>query len=154
MPNNSTSSRSGAILAPQQGVTLTQSQPSFGNTAVRLHRCRSEPGYEMHYTEHGAGPPVVFVHGSGPGANAWSNFSPNVGPITQAGFRCLLPDMIGFGYSSKPTGVDYTLDLFTPTLLRFLDALEIRRCALVGNSLGGAIAMRLAIDTPSASSSS
>jgi 4,5:9,10-diseco-3-hydroxy-5,9,17-trioxoandrosta-1(10),2-diene-4-oate hydrolase len=117
-------------------------KPPFGRTVP------VGAGYEMHYTEHGAGPPVVFVHGSGPGANAWSNFSPNVGPITDAGFRCLLPDMIGFGYSSKPTGVDYTLDLFTPTLLRFLDTLEIRRCTLVGNSLGGAIARRLAIDHP------
>jgi 4,5:9,10-diseco-3-hydroxy-5,9,17-trioxoandrosta-1(10),2-diene-4-oate hydrolase len=105
-------------------------------------------GYEMHYTEHGQGPPVVFVHGSGPGANAWSNFSVNVGPLTAAGFRCVLPDMIGFGYSSKPSGIDYTLALFAPTLLEFLDRVEIRRCVLVGNSLGGAIAMRLAIDHP------
>jgi len=117
-------------------------KPPFGRTVP------VGSGFEMHYTEHGAGPPVVFVHGSGPGANAWSNFSPNVGPVVRAGFRCLLPDMIGFGYSSKPTGIDYTLDLFAPTLLSFLDALDVKSCVLVGNSLGGAISMRLAIDHP------
>ena len=105
-------------------------------------------GYEMHYTEYGTGPAVVFIHGSGPGANAWSNFFPNIGPISQAGFRCILPDMLGFGYSSKPTGVDYTLELFTPALREFLDRIEVHNCVFVGNSLGGAIAMRLAIDDP------
>ena len=105
-------------------------------------------GYEMHYTEHGKGPAVVFIHGSGPGANAHSNFFPNVGPISQAGFRCILPDMIGFGYSSKPAGIDYTLDLFAPTLREFLDRIGVQSCVFIGNSLGGAIAMRLAIDDP------
>ena len=78
--------------------------PPFG----RLVKLSS--AYEMHYTEHGRGPAVVFIHGSGPGANAHSNFFANIGPISAAGYRCILPDMIGFGYSSKPTGVDYTLD--------------------------------------------
>jgi len=116
--------------------------PPFG----RLVKLSS--GYEMHYTEHGRGPAVVFIHGSGPGANAHSNFFANIGPISAAGYRCILPDMIGFGYSSKPTGVDYTLDLFTPALREFLDRIDVRDAVLVGNSLGGAIAMRLAIDDP------
>src|SRR5688572_21141753 len=116
--------------------------PPFGKT-VPL-----SSGYEMHYTEYGQGPAVVFIHGSGPGANAYSNFFPNITPLTQAGYRCVLPDMIGFGYSSKPAGIDYTLDLFTPTLREFLDRIDVTSCVLVGNSLGGAIAMRLAIDDP------
>jgi 4,5:9,10-diseco-3-hydroxy-5,9,17-trioxoandrosta-1(10),2-diene-4-oate hydrolase len=116
--------------------------PPFG----RLVKLSS--GYEIHYTEQGQGPAVVFVHGSGPGANAYSNFFPNIGPISAAGYRCILPDMIGFGYSSKPSGVDYTLDLFTPALREFLDRIDVRKAVLVGNSLGGAIAMRLAIDDP------
>ena len=116
--------------------------PPFG----RLVKLSS--GYEMHYTEQGHGPAVVFIHGSGPGANAHSNFFPNVGPISAAGFRCILPDMIGFGYSSKPEGIDYTLDLFTPTLREFLDRIGVQSSVFIGNSLGGAIAMRLAIDEP------
>jgi 4,5:9,10-diseco-3-hydroxy-5,9,17-trioxoandrosta-1(10),2-diene-4-oate hydrolase len=105
-------------------------------------------GYEMHYLEHGRGPAVVFVHGSGPGVNAYSNFFPNYRAIAAAGYRCVLPDMIGFGWSSKPDDIDYTLELFVPTLREFLDLLKIERCVLVGNSLGGAISMKLAIDHP------
>lgn len=116
--------------------------PPFGRT-VKLSQ-----GYELHYLEHGSGPPVVFVHGSGPGVNAYSNFFPNYRQIAAAGYRALLPDMVGFGWSSKPTGLDYTLDLFTSTLLEFLDRLEVSRCVLVGNSLGGAISIKVAIDHP------
>ena len=68
--------------------------PPFG----RLVKLSS--GYEIHYTEQGQGPAVVFVHGSGPGANAYSNFFPNIGPISAAGYRCILPDMIGFGFNA------------------------------------------------------
>ena len=105
-------------------------------------------GHDMHYLETGRGPPVVLVHGSGPGANAYSNFSRNYHMIAAAGYRAILPDMIGFGYSSKPAGIDYTLDLFTSTLLEFLDAIGAAKCVLVGNSLGGAISMKIAIDHP------
>jgi 4,5:9,10-diseco-3-hydroxy-5,9,17-trioxoandrosta-1(10),2-diene-4-oate hydrolase len=116
--------------------------PPFGRL-VKLKQ-----GYEMHYLEHGSGPAVVFVHGSGPGVNAHSNFFPNYRAIAAAGYRCVLPDMIGFGWSSKPDDIDYTLELFVPTLREFLDLLKIERCVLVGNSLGGAISMKLAIDHP------
>jgi len=116
--------------------------PPFGRL-VKLKQ-----GYEMHYLEHGSGPAVVFVHGSGPGVNAYSNFFPNYRAIAAAGYRCVLPDMIGFGWSSKPDDIDYTLELFVPTLREFLDLLKIERCVLVGNSLGGAISMKLAIDHP------
>jgi 4,5:9,10-diseco-3-hydroxy-5,9,17-trioxoandrosta-1(10),2-diene-4-oate hydrolase len=116
--------------------------PPFG----RLVKVPS--GYEIHMREMGAGSPVVFVHGSGPGASATSNFKRNAPEIAAAGYRCILPDMIGFGWSSKPSGIDYTLDLFAQSLIELLDAIDIEHCALVGNSLGGAIAMRVAILEP------
>jgi 4,5:9,10-diseco-3-hydroxy-5,9,17-trioxoandrosta-1(10),2-diene-4-oate hydrolase len=116
--------------------------PPFG----RLVKLPS--GYELHLRETGEGPPVVFIHGSGPGASAASNFKKNVAPIAAAGYRCVLPDMLGFGWSSKPTGLDYTLDLFATSLMELLDELAIERCVMVGNSLGGAIAMRVAILQP------
>jgi 4,5:9,10-diseco-3-hydroxy-5,9,17-trioxoandrosta-1(10),2-diene-4-oate hydrolase len=102
----------------------------------------------MHLFEAGAGPAVVFIHGSGPGANAYSNFSLNYSTIAAAGYRVVLPDMIGFGYSSKPAGIDYTLDLFTTTFSELLDATGVERCVLIGNSLGGAIALKIAMDQP------
>lgn len=105
-------------------------------------------GYEMHYHDMGVGPAVIFVHGSGPGANAYSNFFANYKEIAAAGYRVVLPDMLGFGYSSKPVGIDYSLDLFSGTLTELLDSLAIQQCALVGNSLGGAISLRIALDQP------
>jgi 4,5:9,10-diseco-3-hydroxy-5,9,17-trioxoandrosta-1(10),2-diene-4-oate hydrolase len=100
----------------------------------------------MHET--GSGPPVVFIHGSGPGASGPSNFRYNIDAFAQAGFRVLAPDLIGYGASGKPTGIDYTLDLFADTLLAALDAAKIQRAHLVGNSLGGAIALRIALEQP------
>lgn len=126
---------------PQIATNLDQ-RPPFGT------RLQLSSGYELHYLESGSGFPVVFVHGSGPGASAYSNFKHNAQVLADAGYRVLLPDMIGFGYSSKPEGIDYTLDLFCSGLYDFLDSLGIERCALIGNSLGGAISIKTAIDRP------
>lgn len=101
-----------------------------------------------HYLSFGSGPTVVFLHGSGPGASAYSNFKHNIDAVVGAGHRALLIDMIGFGYSSKPTGVDYTTELFATNVKATLDHLEIQECTLLGNSLGGAICIRLALDNP------
>ncbi|WP_138380759.1 alpha/beta fold hydrolase [Luteithermobacter gelatinilyticus] len=104
--------------------------------------------YRLHYHERGKGPAVVFVHGSGPGASGYSNFKLNIEAFAAAGYRVIVPDMIGFGYSDKPEGIDYTLDFFAQTLKQALEALGVRRCALVGNSLGGAVSLKIALDHP------
>ncbi|MFZ4601798.1 MAG: alpha/beta fold hydrolase [Caulobacterales bacterium] len=105
-------------------------------------------GYEICIREAGEGPAVVFIHGSGPGASGASNFRGNVAAFTAAGYRVILPDMIGYGASSKPEGIDYTLDLFAGTLREALAAHGVRAHALVGNSLGGGVALQLALDDP------
>jgi len=108
---------------------------------------------ELHYHDHAAagggnGRVVVFVHGSGPGASGYSNFKLNVPTFVEAGYRVVVPDLPGFGYSSKPTDIDYTTDFFVAQLVGLLDTLSIDRCTLVGNSLGGAISIRIALDHP------
>ena len=103
-----------------------------------------------HYLDYGSGTPVVFLHGSGPGASAYSNFKQNIDAVVQSGYRAILIDMIGFGYSSKPVDCDYTTQLFASHVQATLDALDIAQCHLLGNSLGGAIAIRLALDNPEA----
>lgn len=107
-------------------------------------------GHRIHYHERGpqAGPVLVFVHGSGPGASGYSNFKQNLDAFADAGFRVLVPDTIGFGYSSKPEDQAYSLDFMTGILSSFLDALGIGRCALVGNSLGGAMCIALTLAKP------
>lgn len=104
--------------------------------------------YQLHYLSYGEGPPVVFLHGSGPGASAYSNFKHNIDAVVSAGHRAILLDMVGFGYSSKPENLDYTTELFASTVKAALDNLGIDECSLVGNSLGGAICIRLALDHP------
>lgn len=103
----------------------------------------------LNVLELGSGKPVVFLHGSGPGNSAWANFFCNAPVFAEAGFRAVLPDLVGFGHSDKPTDLgDYTLDLFCDTLLAALEEMGIGRCSFVGNSLGGGIAIRIALDRP------
>jgi 4,5:9,10-diseco-3-hydroxy-5,9,17-trioxoandrosta-1(10),2-diene-4-oate hydrolase len=104
--------------------------------------------YDISIAETGAGPAVVFLHGSGPGASGASNFRLNIDAFVAAGYRVLLPDLIGYGASSKPTGIDYTLQLFTDTVHEALKAAGVETAVLVGNSLGGGIAMQMALDHP------
>lgn len=104
--------------------------------------------YEMHYHEQGSGPAVMYIHGSGPGASGYSNFKGNYPDLARAGYRTIIPDLMGYGLSSKPEGVDYDLDLFCNTLFDLLDVLGERECTLIGNSLGGAIAISMALRRP------
>ena len=109
-------------------------------------------GLQLHYleagcTDAGSGEPVVFIHGSGPGASGHSNFKQNYPQFAEAGYRVIVPDLPGYGASDKPETA-YTLDFFVDALSGLLDALDIPRCVLVGNSLGGAIALKLALDQP------
>lgn len=101
-----------------------------------------------HYLSYGNGPAVVFLHGSGPGASAYSNFKQNVDAVVESGHRAVLVDMIGFGYSSKPANCDYTTKLFADNVKALIDHLELGSVTLLGNSLGGAICLRLALDFP------
>jgi 4,5:9,10-diseco-3-hydroxy-5,9,17-trioxoandrosta-1(10),2-diene-4-oate hydrolase len=105
-------------------------------------------GLRVHYQEEGQGPAVLFLHGSGPGASGYSNFRRNYPYFAAQGFRALVPDTIGFGHSSKPDDVDYTLDFLAGALARFTAATGVERCAVVGNSHGGALAIQLALDHP------
>jgi 4,5:9,10-diseco-3-hydroxy-5,9,17-trioxoandrosta-1(10),2-diene-4-oate hydrolase len=119
-------------------------------TSELLPRGRMIPvanGCELHLNVVGEGYPVVFIHGSGPGASGWSNFKQNLKAFVDKGYQCIVPDLIGYGYSSKPD-IDYSLDMFTGTLVEALRAIGVERCALVGNSMGGTISMRMALDEP------
>jgi 4,5:9,10-diseco-3-hydroxy-5,9,17-trioxoandrosta-1(10),2-diene-4-oate hydrolase len=115
---------------------------------IKSHFADIGGGLRLHYAECGSGKPVIFVHGSGPGASGHSNFSDNMVEFARAGFRAIAVDLLGYGDSSKPTDRRYTLDLHVPALREFVDRLELRRVSLVGNSLGGAVSMRFAMDHP------
>jgi 2-hydroxy-6-oxonona-2,4-dienedioate hydrolase len=100
--------------------------------------------WRIHYQEAGEGHPVILLHGGGPGATGWSNFSPNIEALSQH-FRVIAPDMPGWGESDP---VDFnTLD-HVDVAIQFLDALGIEKAAFVGNSMGGHTSIRMAAEHP------
>jgi pimeloyl-ACP methyl ester carboxylesterase/nitrite reductase/ring-hydroxylating ferredoxin subunit len=104
-------------------------------------------GIRTNYHDLGSGPPVVLIHGSGPGVSAWANWRLTL-PALSERFRVLAPDVLGFGYTDRPAGVRYHLEAWTEHLIGFLDALGLDRVSLVGNSFGGALALSIATRAP------
>lgn len=100
--------------------------------------------WKIHYNEAGAGHPLILLHGSGAGATGWSNFSPNIGPLS-AKYRVLAVDMPGWGQSDAVTADERD---HTEAAVLLMDELGIDKAALVGNSMGGMTAIRMASKYP------
>ncbi|PRX51206.1 4,5:9,10-diseco-3-hydroxy-5,9,17-trioxoandrosta-1(10),2-diene-4-oate hydrolase [Prauserella shujinwangii] len=109
----------------------------------------ARPGLRLHYHEAGTehAETVILLHGGGPGASAWSNFSRNIGVFGKA-FRTIAVDQPGFGRSDKPTDHPQYFTHSAEAVVGLMDALGIEKAHLVGNSLGGGAAVRLALDHP------
>ncbi|MFC9993229.1 4,5:9,10-diseco-3-hydroxy-5,9,17-trioxoandrosta-1(10),2-diene-4-oate hydrolase [Nocardia sp. NPDC127526] len=108
------------------------------------------PDLKLHYHEAGVGngPTIVLLHGGGPGATSWSNFSKNI-PVLAKDFHVLAVDQPGFGLSDKPTEHPQYFVHSSSALKDLLDTLGITdRVHLLGNSLGGGAATRFALDYP------
>lgn len=103
--------------------------------------------YKLHYHEAGAGPNLVLLHGSGPGVSGWSNFRGNF-PVFAERFRTVIPDMPGFGRSERPPFDRAYPRVAAEHLLRLLDALEVDKTHLLGNSMGGYVALEFALAHP------
>jgi non-heme chloroperoxidase len=87
---------------------------------------------EIHYEDHGAGQPVVLIHGYPLSGRAWDKQVP---ALLDAGYRVITYDRRGFGRSSQPvTGYDY--DTFAADLNTLLDHLDLRDAVLAGHSMG------------------
>ena len=102
---------------------------------------------QIHLHEFGAGPPVLMLHGGGPGASGLSNYARNIDALA-ARFRVLVPDLPGYGGSSKGVNSEDPFGDLAAAMLALLDALGIDRAHVVGNSLGGACALRMALEQP------
>lgn len=100
--------------------------------------------HSIHLSQAGTGQPTVFLHGLGGAGTSWT-------PIAQRlsdRFHVLCPDLPGFGRSSKPTDHRYTPAFFVATLVGLLDELGIDQAHVVGGSLGGQVALELALRHP------
>jgi pimeloyl-ACP methyl ester carboxylesterase len=104
-------------------------------------------GVKTNYLEAGSGPDVVLIHGSGPGVTAYANWRLVI-PALAERFHVVAPDMAGFGFSERPADATYGVQLWADQVTGLMDALGIRTASMVGNSFGGAIAMRAASQHP------
>lgn len=93
------------------------------------------------------GLPLIMLHGGGPGASAWSNFGPAL-PGFAEHYRTLLVDQPGFGQSDKPPVTANYFRFSSDAIVRWMDELGIEKANVLGNSLGGGTATRLALSHP------
>jgi pimeloyl-ACP methyl ester carboxylesterase len=98
---------------------------------------------DTYYLVAGSGDPVVLLHGSGPGVSAWANWQHTIPGLAKE-FRVIAPDTVGYGATSRPDDVIYSLRTWTDHIVGFLDVLGLERVSLVGNSLGGRMALDMA----------
>lgn len=105
------------------------------------------PGELTHYHELGEGTPILFLHGSGTGVTAAANWWLNLSAFAELG-RCIAIDSIGYGQSVVAEGTAYGIREWVRHAVRVLDALDIEKTWIVGNSLGGWLAFQFAIDFP------
>ena len=91
-------------------------------------------GAEINGVIGGTGPPVLLLHGGGPGASSWSNFAKNI-PVLAKHFHVLAVDQPGYGHSDKHTEHEQYNRYSATALLNLFDHLGIERAELVCNSL-------------------
>jgi 2-hydroxymuconate-semialdehyde hydrolase len=96
----------------------------------------------------GAEPPVLLLHGSGPGVSAMANWRPIIPALTK-NRRVIAPDQLGFGGTATGERRTYGRKAWTEHALAVLDTLEVGQVDIIGNSMGGAIALSLAVARPS-----
>ncbi|MFI6173759.1 alpha/beta fold hydrolase [Nocardia sp. NPDC051052] len=99
----------------------------------------------LRYHDVGSGPPLLLLHGSGPGVTGWRNFHGNL-PALAEHFRCLVLEFPGFGVSDATD--EHPMMAARPAVTRFLDGLGLGQVDIVGNSMGGFVGTDFAIAEP------
>jgi pimeloyl-ACP methyl ester carboxylesterase len=100
-------------------------------------------GVRIHYQEKGVGMPLVLIHGFTSSTYTWKDVFE---PLSRS-FRVIAIDLKGFGFSGKPDG-DYTKRAQAQLVIHLLDNLKIEKAWLVGNSMGGEVALNVALADP------
>ena len=109
-------------------------------------RYREVDGLRLAHVDEGEGPPVVFLHGEPTWSFLWRTVIP---PVRDAGFRCVAPDLVGFGRSDKPTDMGfYSHQRHVELAGTLLEDLDLRAATMVVHDWGGPIGLQLAVDHP------
>ncbi len=88
---------------------------------------------------------VLLLHGKNFNGAYWGT---TIAALTKEGFRVIVPDQIGFGKSTKPTTFQYTFQQLASNIKTLLDTLGIKKITVLGHSMGGMVAARLALMYP------
>ncbi|ABQ70523.1 alpha/beta hydrolase fold [Rhizorhabdus wittichii RW1] len=104
-------------------------------------------GVKYHYHDIGTGEPLILIHGGGPGASGWSNYSRNVEALSRQ-FRLIIPDLVGYGQSDKPVLEGPRFGIYAKGMLGLMSRIGIEKAHVVGNSLGGGTAIKMALEAP------
>ncbi len=102
-------------------------------------------GLRFNYQDHGRGAPIVLIHGVAGSATDWNGLVP---PLVEAGRRVICVETRGAGYSERPMPGDYSIWALARELARVLRRIRVTGVTVMGNSLGGAIAIALARQAP------
>ncbi|MFN8158189.1 MAG: alpha/beta fold hydrolase [Candidatus Nanopelagicales bacterium] len=121
---------------------MTETRPEIGRTV-------DAAGIATNVLESGSpdAPPVLLLHGSGPGVSAYANWRLTI-PALSERLRVIAPDAVGFGFTERPEGITYSMQQWVDQAVGLLDTLGIEKTHLVGNSFGGALALHLAATHP------
>jgi haloalkane dehalogenase len=107
---------------------------------------RELEGLRLAHLDEGDGAPVIFLHGEPTWSFLWRHV---LGPVRDAGFRCIAPDLAGFGRSDKPIELDwYSYDRHVAYTASLLEQLDLRDATIVVHDWGGPIGLRLAVEHP------
>ncbi|MFL5823696.1 MAG: haloalkane dehalogenase [Solirubrobacteraceae bacterium] len=107
---------------------------------------RQFDGLRLAHLDEGQGPPVVFFHGEPTWSFLWRKVIP---PVRDAGYRCVAPDLPGFGRSDKPTDFNwYSYDSHVDAVAPLLEELDLRDATVVVHDWGGPVGLRLAVEHP------
>jgi len=101
--------------------------------------------YPIHYFEGGSGPPIVLIHGLGSRAEDWANLMPQ---LVHGGRHVYAIDMLGYGRSARPRDADYSIPQEAGIIEKFIASQNLGQTDLAGWSMGGWVAMRVALDQP------
>lgn len=143
----------GAIGAAVAWKFLTRANTVQWDDAVKnIHHAEHSDfievdGVEIHFQEFGTSkdPTMILIHGYTASTYVWKTVAPR---FAEQGFHVMAMDLLGFGYSAKPSWFDYSIASQSRMILRMMDRLGIGKATLVGSSYGGAVASWFALDNP------